>query len=114
MAQQGPGDGFEEGVGLDVGGAGAGAEAFEFVFDEEFADYGLAEAGTSTKLGMGFGGGERLGRGMGGKAGERVRGTHFETTAACPSGNGTSSRKIFANVAFRFFPLNGVVPNSIS
>ena len=31
-----------------------------------------------------------------------------------PSGNGTSSRKIFANVAFLFLPLNGVVPNSIS
>lgn len=34
--------------------------------------------------------------------------------APFPSGNGTSSRKIFANVAFRFLPLNGVVPNSIS
>jgi len=31
-----------------------------------------------------------------------------------PSGNGTSSLKIFANVALRFLPLNGVVPNSIS
>lgn len=27
-----------------------------------------------------------------------------------PSGKGTSSRRIFANVAFRFLPLNGVVP----
>ena len=31
-----------------------------------------------------------------------------------PSGKGTSSLKIFANVAFLFLPLNGVVPNSIS
>ena len=30
------------------------------------------------------------------------------------SGNGTSSRRMFANVALRFFPLNGVVPKSIS
>ena len=30
------------------------------------------------------------------------------------SGKGTSSRKMFAKVALRFFPLNGVVPNSIS
>jgi hypothetical protein len=31
-------------VGFDVAGAGAGAEAPEFVFDEEFADEGFAEA----------------------------------------------------------------------
>jgi hypothetical protein len=31
-----------------------------------------------------------------------------------PSGNGTSSRRMFANVALRFLPLKGVVPNSIS
>lgn len=31
-----------------------------------------------------------------------------------PSGKGTSSLRIFANVAFRFLPLKGVVPNSIS
>ena len=30
------------------------------------------------------------------------------------SGNGTSSRRMLANVALRFFPLNGVVPNNIS
>ena len=44
MAQEGPGGGAEEGVELDVGGAGAGAESAEFVFDEEFADEGFAEA----------------------------------------------------------------------
>jgi len=44
VAEEGPGGGAEEGVGFDVGGAGAGAEAAEFVFDEEFADEGFAEA----------------------------------------------------------------------
>ena len=31
-----------------------------------------------------------------------------------PSGKGTSSLRMFANVAFRFLPLKGVVPKSIS
>lgn len=44
MADQGPLGGAEEGVRLDVGGAGAGAEAAVLVFDEELADEGLAEA----------------------------------------------------------------------
>ena len=38
VSEESPGDGFEEGVVLDVGGAGAGAETAHFVFDEEFAD----------------------------------------------------------------------------
>ena len=44
MAQEGPLRGAEEGVGFHIGGAGAGADAAEFVFDEEFADEGFAEA----------------------------------------------------------------------
>ena len=44
MAEEGPLGGAEEGVGFDVRGAGAGADAALFVFDEEFADKGLAEA----------------------------------------------------------------------
>lgn len=41
--------------------------------------------------------------------------THFDTFGPpLPSGNGTSSLKMLANVAFRFLPLNGVVPNNIS
>ena len=44
VAEEGPGGGAEEGVRFYVGGAGAGAEAAEFVFDEEFADEGFAEA----------------------------------------------------------------------
>ena len=44
VSQEGPGGGAEEGVGFDVGGAGAGAEPAELVFDEEFADEGFAEA----------------------------------------------------------------------
>lgn len=40
---------------------------------------------------------------------------HFDTCGAPEySGNGTSSRRIFAKVAFRFLPLKGVVPKSIS
>ena len=42
-------------------------------------------------------------------------GTHFETCGELGwSGKGTSSLNMFANVAFRFLPLKGVVPNSIS
>lgn len=41
--------------------------------------------------------------------------TYFETCVALVwSGNGTSSFRMFANVALRFLPLKGVVPKSIS
>jgi hypothetical protein len=46
VPEQGPRGWFEEGVGFDVAGAGAGAEAAELVFDEEFADERFAEAGA--------------------------------------------------------------------
>ncbi len=45
MAQERPLGVAEERVGFDVRGAGAGADAAEFVFDEQFADEGFAEAG---------------------------------------------------------------------
>lgn len=60
-----------------------------------------------------LGGGVRL-------AGARSNSTwsvraYFDTWMAPePSGNGTSSLRMFAKVAFLFLPLNGVVPNSIS
>ena len=44
MAEEGPLGCAEEGVGFDVRGAGAGADAAELVFNEEFADEGFAEA----------------------------------------------------------------------
>jgi len=44
VSEQSPLGGAEEGVRFDVGGAGSGAEASCFVFDEEFADDGFAEA----------------------------------------------------------------------
>src|SRR3954451_6626416 len=45
----------------------------------------------------------------------RDRKTYFDTWGAPePSGKGTSSRRILAKVALRFFPLKGVVPYSIS
>jgi hypothetical protein len=46
---------------------------------------------------------------------QRKRKTYFETDGAPdPSGNGTSSLRILANVALRFLPLKGVVPYNIS
>jgi hypothetical protein len=85
-----------------VGGAAAGAEAFSLVLDEEFADNMFAEAVWDTSVYHAW-----CGRG-------RME-TYFDTCCApCPSGKGTSSRRIFANVAFRFLPLKGVVPNNIS
>ena len=44
MAEEGPLGRAEKGVGFHVRGAGAGADAPGFVFDEEFADEGFAEA----------------------------------------------------------------------
>jgi hypothetical protein len=41
--------------------------------------------------------------------------TYFDTAGAPdPSGNGTSSLRMLANVALRFLPLKGVVPYNIS
>ena len=41
--------------------------------------------------------------------------TYFDTCGAPePSGKGTSSRRMLANVALRFLPLKGVVPYNIS
>jgi len=44
MPQEGPGCCAEEGVGLDVRGASARAEATQLVFDEQFTDQGFAKA----------------------------------------------------------------------
>ena len=45
----------------------------------------------------------------------REGGAYLLTVGApLPSGKGTSSRRIFAKVAFLFLPLKGVVPNNIS
>lgn len=105
VAEQGPGGTTEEGMCFYVRGAGAGAEAAEFVFDEEFADKRFAETvGKSGSLVIVF---------FGVKGGKGQ--THLLVLGAPePSGKGTSSLRIFANVAFRFLPLKGVVPNSIS
>lgn len=45
MTEEGPLGRAEEWVGFHVGRAGAGTDAANFVFDEEFADERLAEAG---------------------------------------------------------------------
>lgn len=44
MTEEGPLSGAEERVGFHIGCAGAGADAAELVFYEEFADERLAEA----------------------------------------------------------------------
>lgn len=44
MAEESPLSCAEERVGFHVGGASAGTDAAEFVFDEEFADKGFAKA----------------------------------------------------------------------
>jgi len=52
MAEESPRGAAEEGVGFHVGGAGAGAESTEFVFDEEFANEGFAEAVSRSQYGF--------------------------------------------------------------
>jgi hypothetical protein len=47
VAEQRPRGAAEEGVVLHVGCTGAGTQAAEFVLDEELADQGLAEAGST-------------------------------------------------------------------
>lgn len=47
MSEERPLGAAEKGMGFDVRCAGPGADAAEFVFDEEFADEGFAE--TKTK-----------------------------------------------------------------
>jgi len=87
---------------LYVGCASAGTEAAKLIFDEKLADKGLAEAGgkdVSKLLCISVKG----------------KNTYFEMFGdPLPSGKGTSSLRMLANVAFLFLPLNGVVPNSIS
>lgn len=101
MAEESPLGGAEEGMSLHVRCTRTGSYSAELILDEEFANQRFTETGGGEELSL---------------CGCRVEGkTYFDTCGApeC-SGNGTSSRRIFANVAFRFLPLNGVVPNSIS
>lgn len=101
MAQESPLGGAEEGMGLYVRCPGTRSYSAELILDEEFANKGF----TETRGGKCFSLCECRSGGW----------AYFEICGApeC-SGKGTSSRSIFANVAFRFLPLNGVVPNSIS
>ena len=77
--------GAEEGVGFHVGGAGAGADAAEFVFDEKFADEGFAKARGVVSQFV--------------NAMQRRSSTYFDICGEpeC-SGKGTSSRNMFAKV----------------
>ena len=115
VAQEGPLRGAEEGVGFHIRGAGAGADAAEFVFDEEFANEGFAEArGRRVSIGSRHGWVTK-GRHGWGRPLNASWTAYFDICGApeC-SGKGTSSRRMFAKVAFLFLPLKGVVPKSIS
>lgn len=48
MSKESPLGSTEKGVGFDVGGAGSGADATVFFFDEEFANEGFAETGDTS------------------------------------------------------------------
>lgn len=105
MPKERPLGAAEKGMGLYIGSAGAGTDAAELVFDKEFSDEGF----TETKKRQCFQRGSDMGKTAMNRTGKLE--TYFEICGApACSGNGTSSLKILANVAFRFLPLNGVVP----
>lgn len=94
----------KERVRFDIRGTSSGADPLELIFDQKLAYECFAETENDVSYGSPrntlwwFG-----------------KNTYFDTCGApeC-SGNGTSSLKMFAKVALRFLPLNGVVPKSIS
>lgn len=49
MSQEGPSDGSEEGVVLDVGGTSSRTESTHLVLDEEFANHAFAETNRSDR-----------------------------------------------------------------
>jgi hypothetical protein len=92
--------GTEEGVGFNIRSSSSSAKSAVFILDEKFPNQGLAQ--TVNVLAS------------------QIQVTGFFSTyleiCGVPecSGNGTSSLRILANVALRFFPLKGVVPYNIS
>ncbi len=95
MPEKRPRCGFEERMCFDVGCTGTRAKTAQFVLDEEFADQRFAKTGAKLVHCLSY----------------LDRSTYVDTVGlpAC-SGKGTSSLRMFANVAFLFLPLNGVVP----
>lgn len=99
MSNESPLGGTEEGVGLDIRSSSSRAKSAVLVLDKKFPNQGFAQ--TVNVLAS------------------QIQNPDFSTyleicgVPEC-SGNGTSSLKILANVALRFFPLKGVVPYNIS
>jgi hypothetical protein len=99
VSDESPLCGAEERVAFHIGGACSCSKSAVFVFNQKFPDERFAQT-VSCKQ------------------------DDIEKDAGCTdldiwgdpecSGNGTSSLRMFANVALRFFPLKGVVPKSIS
>lgn len=102
VPNKGPLSGAEKGMSLYIGCACASAETTILIFDQKLPNKRLAETGGKTIV--------SFNRSVKGSA-KRQAGTYLEICGALVwSGNGISSRKILANVAFRFLPLKGVVP----
>ena len=101
MAEKSPLGGAKEGMCLYVRCTGTRSYSAELILDEKLANKGF----TETRGGEYFS-----------SCASHFEGWAYFEICGAPecSGKGTSSRSIFAKVAFRFLPLNGVVPNSIS
>lgn len=98
VSNQSPLGSSEEGMHLDIRSSSASAQATVLIFDEQLANQGLAET-------------RRLLTKSKNAHTQSQEWTHFDICGAPAwSGKGMSSLKMFAKVAFRFLPLNGVVP----
>lgn len=81
---------------LDIGRSSAGAQSAILVLDEQLANQGFAKTEARLALTTIL---------------SNINSTHFDICGAPAwSGKGMSSLRMFANVALRFLPLNGVVP----
>lgn len=99
MADESPLGRSEERVHLDIRSSGTSAQPAVLVLDEQLANQRFAETRLMLALPLPC----------------LFRNTHFDIWGAPAwSGNGMSSLRMFANVAFRFLPLKGVVPYNIS
>jgi hypothetical protein len=89
---------LEKRISFYVGSSSARTESTGFIFDEQFADNALA---ITALCQFDF-------------IVQNIEAYFVTIGAPDPSGNGTSSLKMLANVALRFLPLKGVVPYNIS
>lgn len=95
MADERPLCGAEEWVNFDIGGSSASPQSAILILDQELSNKRLAKTGCQSVY-------EDVGN---------MRVAYFEICGdPVWSGKGISSLRMFAKVAFRFLPLNGVVP----